>query len=170
MKSKTPDDAVLRLIASDMYHIDGALWWRERKGYNRRNTKKPVGYLNSGYLCVQVGKKSYKAHRVVWFLTHGAWPTLDIDHIDGNKINNNPDNLRLCTPTANMQNCSKVNSSSGYRGVSWNKKSSKWLVRITDNSRRICLGYFEDPELAGLVYETAHAKLFPDTSPYKQRI
>jgi len=166
MKCKQPPTTELDLIKTDVYHVGGVLWRRKRDGYNRRIADRPAGYRNRDYLYVQVGKTSYAAHRIVWFLENGQWPDMHIDHIDGNKLNNHPSNLRLCTPTANMQNCKTVNSISGHRGVSWSKKSKKWMVRITVNKKRLGLGYFDDAEFAGLVYTEAHARLFPEVPPY----
>jgi hypothetical protein len=60
-------------------------------------------FLKGGYLCVQVGQRRYRSHRLAWFLTYGYWPKL-IDHIDRNKINNRLSNLREATLAENSRN------------------------------------------------------------------
>ena len=68
-----------------------------------------------------------------------------IDHINGNGLDNRKCNLRICTQSQNLHNAriSKRNTS-GYKGISWYKKSKKWLVRISVNGKNKHIGYFID--------------------------
>lgn len=65
-----------------------------------------------GYYCGEIKGVSYKAHRVVFYLTHGYWPEL-VDHIDRCRTNNTPSNLRAATRAENAQNAKR-------KGFFWN--------------------------------------------------
>lgn len=83
-----------------------------------------------------------------------------IDHIDGNKLNNQKSNLRFCTRSQNNKNI-KIdtnrtrNSASKYKGVSWYKKYQKWNAKIRSNNIWYNLGYFSDEVDAAKMYDKA---------------
>lgn len=60
---------------------------------------------SNGYHVMMIKRKRYYAHRLVWLWLYGEWPAagLVVDHIDNNRLNNRPDNLRLLTRTENLQ-------------------------------------------------------------------
>ena len=109
---------------------------------------------------VQIKKYQYYQHQVIWFMHHGAWPTQELDHIDGNKKNNRISNLRLSTRSKNLQNVHKPqgNNKLGVRGVS----ETEWgqlKARITVEGTTICLGNFNTLEAAELAYLKAKRRL-----------
>ncbi len=58
------------------------------------------------------------------------------DHVDRNPLNNQKSNLRVCTISQNAMNTQKKNTNfSGFKGVSWDKKQKKWLVRLNLNGK-----------------------------------
>ena len=66
------------------------------------------------------------------------------DHIDGNGLNNQKSNLRICTNSQNQYNKGKYkNNKSGYKGVSWSKSNKKWQATMTYNHKVIKLGLFK---------------------------
>jgi hypothetical protein len=70
-----------------------------------------------------------------------------VDHIDGNKLNNNVSNLRYATHSENSQNCKiRTDNTSGSKGVSFNKASNKWTAQIKIDGISIHLGLFENKE------------------------
>jgi hypothetical protein len=118
-----------------------------------------AGYIRKdGYKSIGINKKYYMAHRLAWLYVHGYIPKV-IDHSNHNLIDNSINNLRECTTTQNQWN-RKVNkhSISGIKGVSWNKLTEKWLVRLTINGNRKVLGYFNNIELASKAYKEAAQK------------
>ena len=70
-----------------------------------------------------------------------------VDHIDNNILNNNINNLRFATSSENGMN-SKISNrnSSGYKGITFHKKSNKWHAYININGKRQNLGFFEKIE------------------------
>ena len=95
---------------------------------------------------------------------HGIFDeSLLIDHIDNNPLNNRIENLRLCNLSENARNANKrVDNSSGYKGVSWHKQSSKWVAQITVNGKRKHLGFFKDKEEAHEAYCEASKAIYGD--------
>ena len=84
---------------------------------------------------------------------------MQTDHIDGNGLNNRRSNLREATSAHNNRNrrISTVNSS-GFKGVSFHKMSSKWQSCIFVDGRSKHLGLFDTPEEAHAAYCAASAK------------
>jgi len=108
---------------------------------------------DKGYLRASVGGKSYRVHRLIFLYHHGYMPT-QVDHIDGNRMNNRIENLREATSSQNNQN-RKATSSSGIKGVIWHKQSKKWVASICINRKSVHLGSFVSIEDAALVANKA---------------
>ncbi len=92
-------------------------------------------------------------------------PTSDqqVDHIDGNPLNNQRSNLRLCTNQQNNRNVGKRrDNTSGHKGVTWHVKNAKWRSRIQIDGKETHLGYFDDISDAAQAYKDAAAKYFGD--------
>lgn len=120
-----------------------------------------AGSVNkNGYLFIKVGKYIYRAHRLAWFYFYGQWPPIEnyqIDHIDGNRLNNSIKNLRLASNAKNARNHKLYShNTSGVSGVHFAEASNKWKATIRYNGRNIHLGYyasFEDAVNARIVAE-----------------
>lgn len=80
---------------------------------------------------------------------------IQIDHIDGNGLNNQKYNLRLATNKQNSYNRPSYKGSSKYKGVCWHKPSQKWLVQIQADGKLHYLGTYYSEEVAGRVYDEA---------------
>ena len=117
---------------------------------------------DKGYLRSSVGGKSYRIHRLVFLYHHGYMP-IQVDHIDGNRMNNKIENLRAATSSQNNQN-RKAISSSGIKGVVWHKQSNKWVASICVNRKSVHLGSFLSIEEAALVAnkarQSAHGEFY----------
>ena len=85
----------------------------------------------------------------------GAPPQgMQIDHIDGNGLNNQKSNLRFVTPRQNNQN-RHHKKSSRYPGVCFDKIKGKWVSKIWSNNKQIHLGRFNSEEAAFFAYSNA---------------
>ena len=136
----------------------GEMIWRVRprehfptqgswKTWNARWAGKRVGTLNKikGYYTTMLCGRRHTLHRLAWCLSYQAWPLHEIDHINGNRLDNRLENLRCVTRAENMRNISiSTANTSGVTGVSWSKGSRKWIAYIKINSQHIHLGTYAD--------------------------
>lgn len=87
---------------------------------------------------------------------------VQVDHVDGNGLNNCRSNLRLATQSENMWNRKKGKGqyTSQYKGVSINKsmKTRPWMARLKVNGKPIYLGYYASEEEAALAYNEGTIK------------
>lgn len=91
-------------------------------------------------------------HRMV--LNHES--RLDIDHKNGNGLDNRKKNLRICTRSQNNYN-QKPRNNRKYKGV--RQHYNKWVARIRYKGREIHLGSYETEELAARAYDVAAKEL-----------
>lgn len=88
-----------------------------------------------------------------------------IDHIDGNKLNNQPSNMRLATLAENARNALlRSDNTSGVKGVQWYKRYGKWMAIICVNGRNRNLGYFADKLNAENAVKAARLRLHREFS------
>lgn len=124
-----------------------------------------AGYEALGYIVVCLDGIQYQAHRVIWLIVHGIWPTNFIDHRDGKKNHNTLENLREATKAQNSQNSPmRADNTSGFKGVGWHREKSKWRAYIHLGGRRggkyKHLGYYDDINEAADAYSKASIKYY----------
>lgn len=102
----------------------------------------------------------YLAHRLAWLLTYGEWPSGELDHRDGNKLDNRISNLRLATRNQNCSNIAAYNRN-GYKGTKL-KPSGRFGASIRFNGISVYLGTFDTAKEAGHAYNQAARKLHAD--------
>jgi hypothetical protein len=114
-----------------------------------------------GYRYIQLQGRKYAAHRLIWYIEHGSFPPHDIDHIDGNKLNNKITNLREATRKQNCENKgAQKNNKLGIRGVSYNQRLRKYVAQIQHNGINQYIGLYTDPQEASKAYEEVAKSLF----------
>jgi hypothetical protein len=124
----------------------------------RKNGKKAGFINNQGYTVVKIGEKAYMAHRLIFMMHYGYLPKI-IDHVDGNKSNNNILNLRCATHGQNIQNSKlRKDNASRIKGVYWYPSRNKWLVQLRINGKIKHFGYFDSLDVAKLVIQSARNK------------
>lgn len=109
------------------------------------------------------GSKFLLMHRVVLERALGRvlLSSEHVDHKDRNEFNNTRDNLRLATRSQNAANARlPINSTTGYRGVSYLKNNNKWVSLIKVNQKSINLGSFDTSQDAAIAYNHAAVKYF----------
>lgn len=84
-----------------------------------------------------------------------------IDHIDGNRLNNQKSNLRICTNAENIHNQTiSKNNKTGYKGVRFNKALKKYQGQICHDKKVYYLGTFDNPIDCALAYNQMALKLY----------
>jgi hypothetical protein len=112
-----------------------------------------------GYVYIKFNNKTYKAHRLSWFLYYGKWPTNHIDHINGIKTDNRINNLRDVTRSENLLN-QKRHREKTCKYYYFHKKTNKWQVQKRIEGKKTHLGCFNSKELA-LQFIQDNINLFP---------
>lgn len=131
-------------------------------------------FLNQWKWCVQWSDntRSFYAVRTIWIgdktktirmarLILGAKKGQIVDHINHDTLDNRRKNLRICNHSENMQNRRrKRNSTSGYKGVSWNNVMNQWQAQIRVNGKLINLGFSKSKRTMAKTYDVYAIKLF----------
>jgi hypothetical protein len=177
MKNLLPSPAELRKLLQ-YEAATGRLFWRHRPvnmfadgGYSAERAcaawngrfagKEAFMSTNDmGYKVGQIYQCKHRAHRVIWALVTGEWPVAEIDHINGNRSDNRIVNIREATKAQNNRNQGiRKTNTSGYKGVSWHKKTGRWRAVIWMNRKRTSLGLHDTPEKAHAAYCAAAARM-----------
>lgn len=125
-----------------------------------RHYKRPVGVdRGSGYISITINKKPYMAHRLAWLLTHGEWPEVEIDHINGDRADNRIVNLRLATRQQNMINRRTHKSNKlGVKGVSQIK--NRFRAQLWHCGKFVLNKSFATVEEASAAYQAKAQEVF----------
>ena len=125
--------------------------WHAQKG---RNTWYAVRNTYHNCICTTI-----QMHREILGLGYGD--PRQCDHRNHNGLNNQRDNLRICTRSQNQYNQRpQSGKSSIYKGVSWCKREKKWRSYIHIKRHRISLSYFDSEIEAAKAYDQKAIELF----------
>jgi len=135
----------------------GRFFWRVNR--YRVEAGAPAGQPHpSGYWMIGVRGRRYLAHRLAWLFSYGRWPEATVDHINGDRRDNRPSNLREASASQNTMNGKRRSTNtSGFKGVSWRPDQKKWRAYIVKDGRQTSLGSFDSPEKAHAAYASAAA-------------
>lgn len=150
----------------------GEFKWREREdtslAWNRKNAGNKAGSKQNGYIYIRVNGKAQQAHRLAILYMDGFLPKR-VDHKDRVRDNNIYTNLRPCTQSQNIANIEKrVDNTSGYKNVSWNKRKNKWQVSIRKDGKTIYGGIYTDLKEAIDVANDLRFELFGEFALYEK--
>lgn len=116
-------------------------------------------YHKSGYALRIENKKTIRMHRVIANCPENK----EIDHINGNRMDNRKINLRICTSSQNSKNRKlQKNNKSGYKGVSYRKRDKKWIVYICVNRKNKYIGIFKNIKDASNAYNIAAVQYYKE--------
>lgn len=115
-------------------------------------------FRSDGYAVRRENNKMIRLHRQLTNAPQG----MDVDHINGNTLDNRKSNLRICTHRQNIQNQKIRNqiTSSKYKGVLHDKRSGKWMARLTLNGKQKRLGLFHCEIAAACMYNAKAKEYF----------
>lgn len=117
-------------------------------------------YFTGAYAARDIGGRNNKEivymHRYICMAPEGY----EVDHINGNKLDNRIKNLRIVKPAQNHFNRAKQsNNKTGFKGVCWDKSRSKYIASIQANGKQKNLGRFDSPIDAAKAYNKAAVEL-----------
>ncbi len=101
------------------------------------------GYVRRGFRCQGKPRIELMHRRII-----NAPAGLQVDHVNGETLDNRSVNLRLCTNQQNSRNRHVVRGVSKFKGVSWDARRGKWMATIKLNKKAIYLGLFVNECLA----------------------
>jgi hypothetical protein len=118
--------------------------------------------MRNGYGNIKVGGRMLAAHRISYKLHFGVDPgALDVDHICHVRLCVNPSHLRAVTRKQNLENMAKIpRTTTGIRGVCWDKLRGKWKAQLKHNGKRINVGRYDSIEEAAAAAKAKRNELF----------
>lgn len=155
----------------------GVFTWKQRdldqfvsyhgyKVWNAQHAGKTAGSSSKTkcekfYSTISIKKVKYYAHRIAAVMLGYNLTTSDeIDHIDGNGLNNRKSNLRVVTTRENALNKARQrNNTSGVVGVCFLNREKKWRARINKGGVEYTIGMFVDFDAAVSARKAAEAEL-----------
>lgn len=153
----------LSLIREYFYYdpTSKRLHWKTDGKFNKGRAGKPAGYrmAPSGYCQITfLGKREY-AHRLIWMMFNDRIipDGFSVDHIDHDRTNDDPANLRVIPNALNARNRSPEEGVR-FTGVSWYARVHKWQAVVTVNNRPVYLGIFDNFDDAKRAREAANKK------------
>ena len=154
---RVPIELVREYLAYDP--STGAITWEKNRG--QRGIKgMAAGSISNGYIAIGLGGvRSIPAHRIAFALMHGRWPSLEIDHIDGNKTNNEWGNLREVTTEQNHQNLRNARSDNKVGTLGVSMRDGRYLAQIQVRGKKHWIGQFNSQQEASEAYIKAKREL-----------
>ena len=104
-------------------------------------------------MCVTAGRTLYLHRLILGALAESR----EVDHINGNRLDNRRSNLRPATRSQNAANqARRSDNRSGFKGVGYASRqagSKKWRARVHRNGKQVWVAYFATPEEAAKAYD-----------------
>lgn len=148
---------IARVDADDLVLVAGLRWHAMRRGHTwyARHTVHRTGQ-NPGAVLM---------HRLLLGITD---PNIQVDHRDGDGLNNRRRNLRPCTRDQNHRNARcRSDNASGYKGVGFNRRLNRYFAKIFISRKTVYLGSFETAAEAHNAYRRAAAAGFGEFARYE---
>lgn len=132
-------------IVDKLFYYDENTGFLLRKKYKcgRALAGAIVGYSGPGkYLRTEINNKQFFVHRVIWRIYYGTWPKHEIDHINGNRLDNRIENLRDITSRQNSHNYMSHRNGKKF-GCYLEKRVNKYRAQISLKRKRFHIGYYK---------------------------
>ena len=141
--------------------VSGVWRWRLNKARAYKAGDVAGGSPTKGYRQLRIDGRRYLSNRLAWFYMTGEWPPVQVDHKDTDTFNDSWANLRLATNQQNGRNQRKrPRNTTGWKGVSFDKKKRRFRAYIKVDYKQIWLGYHATKIQAWYAYRVAAQKHF----------
>lgn len=144
----------------------GRLFWKAPPKNHAEKLGEEAGFINVGkgknktYWHVRAFGKTFKRSRVVFHMVNGRWPSPAVDHINGNSLDDRPENLRECDASQNTANSrDKARKHALPRGV-YRMPQGNYMARLCIHGKTKSLGVYPTIEDASAVYQRARKEAF----------
>lgn len=151
-------DYILSRLAVDVE--SGTATWIDPTKHHRHLIGQPAGCARrsqSGkhYWVIRLNTIGYRRSHIIFAVKTGSWPTEQVDHRDGNSLNDSGSNLRHATQVQNSWNHKTRKKASELPMGVRQTASGRYGARIAVNKRKISLGTHSTPEEASATYQAA---------------
>lgn len=140
-------------VCRELFRYDeetGRLFWKDvrYRGFRADNRgKEAFPISDTGYRRGKVHGMMFQAHRIIFAIAYGRWPTGEVDHINGDRLDNRLSNLREVTPSENKRNMRKRHNANGpIAGV--RERFGRWIAYSSSGETNIHIGAFSTKEEA----------------------
>lgn len=130
----------------DFYLVSETGWTAICKGHKR----------TLWYAVTWNNGRAFEMHRLIMGFPEGR----EVDHRNGNGLDNRRENLRIATTAQNQANQRKSCGVSRFKGVDLNRKAHTWRARIMQGQKSLHLGMFKTEEAAARAYDRAATELW----------
>lgn len=133
----------LAIVDDEDYERISAFNWHALIGHNNWYARRTFRLSPGGTL------QTVHMHRVILNAPDG----MEVDHRNGNGLDNQKHNLRMATTSQNQANARRrKDNASGFKGV-YQKTPGRWCAAIRENGRHVHIGYFDTPVAAACAYD-----------------
>jgi len=153
LETKIDDEDYRRIKSVPLNYRSKALRWQA--------TYTPSDKKHNYYVSKTINYKKWKLHRYIFYLRGIDIEGKEIDHINGDTLDNRFSNLRIATSSQNKVNrMVRSDSKSGYKGVEYHNMNKNWIAYIVKNGKKTHLGVFDTKHKAALAYNRAAIELW----------
>ena len=158
IQKELPHQELLRVLSYE--HWTGEMRWRVTLS-NRAQAGAIAGCETRGYRMISIHGRHYPAHHIAIYYYSCMYPPMEVDHRDGDGLNNRIDNLRVAGPRINLENRRRAskNNKTGFLGVCFDPLTNRYRASIRAKGKTVRLGRHDTPELAHQAYLSAKRKL-----------
>ncbi len=158
IEAALPHAELLRVLSYD--HWTGEMRWRVTLS-NRAQAGAIAGCKTKGYRMIGIYGRLYPAHHIAIYYYSCMYPPMEVDHRDGDGLNNRIDNLRVAGPRMNVENrrSASKNNKTGLLGVYICSTTGRYRTSIRAKGKTVRLGRYDTAQEAHTAYLKAKREL-----------